>query len=383
MNSSLEKIIEYIINNFKYGSELNETEIETLFRRFPINEECKKEIYSELDSLEIKIIPLKNDTSISNSKQLLVNEQGKNEDYSFLDDIEFEELDDIIAGDGFKKDISKLIEVIDRKYNLEYLEDYSISKDNPESRLLSLSRLTAANEKLIWKVVMRYKQFVTTSFDADDMYQAGAEGLLEAIERFDLSKGYQFSTYATWWIKQSISRSICNYSTTIRLPVHMHEEVVRFTRLENRMIDENNYEIDDEILAREYGCAKEKINQLRKYRSLANLTSLSKSVGEDGDSTIEDFVEDQINDSPDVAFEKIELKNIIKELCDTKLKPKEKEIIDLRFGLTDNIPRTLEEIGKKYNVTRERIRQIEVKAIRKLTTNCIKKRLGDFYDDSE
>ena len=206
MNSNLEEIIEYIINNFKYGSELNEVEIEVLFQRYSINEECKKYVYDEIDSLKITLIPIERN---DNSYDLVrLGEEEIIDDYSFLDDIEFEPLDDVFSGDEFKEDISNLNEVIDKKYNLEYIEDYKNADSDSKVRMISLSRLAEANEKLIWKVVEKYKQFATSSFDVDDMYQAGVIGLIKAAERFDISKGYQLSTYATWWIKQSISRSI-------------------------------------------------------------------------------------------------------------------------------------------------------------------------------
>ena len=252
-------------------------------------------------------------------------------------------------------------------------KELAIAVENGD--LEAKQRLAEANLRLVVSIAKRY---VGRGMQFLDLIQEGNMGLIKAVEKFDYTKGFKFSTYATWWIRQAITRAIADQARTIRIPVHMVETINKLTRIQRQLIQELGREPSAEEIAEKMdGMTPEKVREIQKI-SLEPV-SLETPIGEEDDSHLGDFIEDEGAMSPDdyAANEllKDELNEVLLELTD-----REEKVLRLRFGLDDGRTRTLEEVGKEFSVTRERIRQIEAKALRKLKHPSRSKRLKDFLD---
>ncbi|HHY81851.1 MAG TPA: sigma-70 family RNA polymerase sigma factor [Clostridiales bacterium] len=262
------------------------------------------------------------------------------------------------------------------KVNLNKLTNEQLCVMYQKGYRQALDALIIKNENLVWSRVKIHGRSFRHKLDDDDLFQYGVIGMMIAAKKFDTIKESKFTTYAIWWIDQQILRSIADYGFTIRLPVHAFDSLIKIMRVFRENPDCSKDQIYEKV--KEYGFSRSKFESLLNIaHNILSITSLNTYVGEDEDSELSNFVKDDISQSIEEQIEQKELKHIVKELLNT-ITPKEQKVLKLRYGIEDNRQRTLEEVGKEFNVTRERIRQIEARALRKLRHPSRSKLLKDF-----
>ncbi len=287
------------------------------------------------------------------------------------------ELSDADAGaEGVSTDdpVKVYLKEIGRVPLLSPEEEIDLSIRIAEGDSYAKKRLSEANLRLVVSIAKRY---VGRGMQFLDLIQEGNLGLIKAVEKFDYTKGFKFSTYATWWIRQAITRAIADQARTIRIPVHMVETINKVKKVSSQLLHKNGHEPTAEEIALELEMPSEKVREV--MRVAQEPVSLETPIGEEEDSHLGDFIPDEEAPAPADAASHLLLKEQLRDVLET-LTPRESKVLSLRFGLEDGRPRTLEEVGKEFEVTRERIRQIEAKALRKLRHPSRSKKLKDFLD---
>ena len=283
-------------------------------------------------------------------------------DIDFSDDEEDVDLDaiDLLEGVGTEDPVRMYLKEIGTVPLLTADEEMELAKKKAQGDESAKERLIEANLRLVVSIAKRY---TGRGMSFLDLVQEGNLGLIKGVEKFDYTKGYKLSTYATWWIRQSVTRALADQARTIRVPVHMVETINKMSKMQRKLTLELGYEPSVAELAKALDMSEDKVMEIMQIAR--EPASLETPIGEEDDSNLGDFVADVNTVTPEGNVESVMLRDHIDALLGD-LKERERQVIELRFGLRDGHPRTLEEVGKEFNVTRERIRQIEAKALRKL-----------------
>ena len=297
------------------------------------------------------------------------------EDLEAVEDIKLDEIDlNNIDGVNIDDPVRMYLREIGRIPLLSYDEELELAKKVLEGDEEAKQKLAESNLRLVVSIA---KKYVGRGMLFLDLIQEGNMGLIKAVEKFDYTKGYKFSTYATWWIRQAITRAIADQARTIRIPVHMVETINKLIRTSRHLLQQLGREPTPEEIAEEMEIPVERVMEIQKIAQ--DPVSLETPIGEEDDSHLGDFIQDDDSPAPQDAAAYTLLKEQLEEVMKT-LTPREAKVLKLRFGLEDGKSRTLEEVGKEFQVTRERIRQIEAKALRKLRHPSRSKKLKDYMN---
>ena len=352
---------------------LDVTEINDFFIGDNLGPEQMEQIYNFLEEKHIDVVPVIDDNILAEDP-LLLDDDDLDVDDSFLKDAEDIELDavDLLEGIGTEDPVRMYLKEIGTVPLLSADEELVLAKRKAEGDESAKERLIEANLRLVVSIAKRY---TGRGMSFLDLVQEGNLGLIKGVEKFDYTKGYKLSTYATWWIRQSVTRVLADQARTIRVPVHMVETINKMSKMQRKLTLELGYEPSVTELAEALEMSEDKVMEIMQIAR--EPASLETPIGEEDDSNLGDFVADNNVLTPEGNVESVMLREHIDALLGD-LKERERQVIVLRFGLEDGHPRTLEEVGKEFNVTRERIRQIEAKALRKLRNPVRSKRIRDF-----
>ncbi len=358
--------IQSLIDKAKAKGTLTNTEIFAALSDTDYDIDEIDKLYEALDSLGIDVNACFEDEALLGSAE---------DDLENDLDFDRENMEKSLASEGLMIDdpVKQYLKEIGRVPLLDAEREAELARRTSEGDEKAKKELVEANLRLVVSIAKRY---VGKGLFFLDLIQEGNLGLMKAVSKFDYTKGYKFSTYATWWIRQAITRAIADQARTIRIPVHMVETIHKVTKTSRELLQEKGREVSAEEIAKELdGMNPERVREIMKIAQ--DPISLETPVGEEEDSHIGDFIEDQESPAPAEAASYELLREQLNEVLRT-LTPREEQVLRLRFGLEDGRQRTLEEVGQQFNITRERIRQIEAKALRKLRHPSRSKKLRDY-----
>ena len=365
-----EKLNQLLLLARKKRNVLENQEVLDFFIGESLDSDRLDQIYDFLESSKVDVL------SMGGEELDLDEDLFMEEDIEEEEEIDMESIDlSVPEGVSVEDPVRMYLKEIGKGPLLSSEDEIELAKKIELGDEESKQRLTEANLRLVVSIAKRY---VGRGMQFLDLIQEGNLGLIKAVEKFDYRKGYKFSTYATWWIRQAITRAIADQARTIRIPVHMVETINRLVRVSRQLLQELGREPVPEEIAARADMQLERVREIMKVSQ--EPVSLETPIGEEEDSPLGDFIqEDQVSVPADAATFTM-LHEQLMEVLDT-LTEREQKVLKLRFGLNDGRPRTLEEVGKEFNVTRERIRQIEAKALRKLRHPSRSKKLKDYLDD--
>ena len=350
---------------------LDINDINDFFKGVSLTPEQLENIYTYLEGKNIDVLRVMTDEQTDLESMVLDDDDNFTNDEDNEEDIDLDAID-LLDGIGTEDPVRMYLKEIGTVPLLTAEEETELAKRKAEGDVEAKERLIEANLRLVVSIAKRY---TGRGMSFLDLVQEGNLGLIKGVEKFDYTKGYKLSTYATWWIRQSVTRVLADQARTIRVPVHMVETINKMSKMQRKLTLELGYEPSVAELAQALDMSEEKVMEIMQIAR--EPASLETPIGEEDDSNLGDFVADSNAVTPEGNVESVMLREHIDILLDD-LKDREKQVVILRFGLEDGHPRTLEEVGKEFNVTRERIRQIEAKALRKLRNPVRSKRIRDF-----
>ena len=367
----LQAVLQNLIAQGRKDGMIRSSDLNTQLEGMDLTPEKIEEIYDSFEAMNIQVVSADLDLDLGDDLDV-----GILDDDIDLADVEEEDLVDpvdLAAEYNLDDPVRMYLKEIGQIKLLSAEEEVELAKRVSEGDQNAKNKLTEANLRLVVSIAKKYSG---RGLHILDLIQEGNTGLIRAVDKFDWTKGNKFSTYATWWIRQAITRAIADQARTIRVPVHMVEVINKATRCNRKLVQELGREPTVEEIAAELGLPVEKI--IEANRTAADTLSLDTPVGDEEDTSIGSFVEDERTPGPADATSNAMLAEALKEILDT-LTEREADVLRMRFGMYDGRTHTLEEVGQNFGVTRERIRQIENKAIRKLRHPSRAKRIKDFY----
>ena len=376
-NTLIKKLEKLVAHAKSKHNTVDAGEINDFFVGDNLSPEQMDQIYSYLENRNIDVVPVLDEAMLNADPAL--DDIGLDldlDDDSFMKDAEDEDIDldavDLLEGIGTEDPVRMYLKEIGTVPLLTADEELELAQRKADGDEAAKERLIEANLRLVVSIAKRY---TGRGMSFLDLVQEGNLGLIKGVEKFDYTKGYKLSTYATWWIRQSVTRALADQARTIRVPVHMVETINKMSKMQRKLTLELGYEPSVAELAEALDMTEDKVMEIMQIAR--EPASLETPIGEEDDSNLGDFVADSNVVTPEGNVESVMLREHIDALLGD-LKERERQVIVLRFGLEDGHPRTLEEVGKEFNVTRERIRQIEAKALRKLRNPVRSKRIRDF-----
>ena len=365
-----EKLAELIELAKKKKNVLEYQEINEFFKDFPLDAEHMDKVFDFLEANGVDVLRIQendmDDLIMNDDEEITISEE---------DEVDMENIDlSVPEGVSIEDPVRMYLKEIGKVPLLTAEEEIDLAKRMENGDESAKKRLAEANLRLVVSIAKRY---VGRGMLFLDLIQEGNLGLIKAVEKFDYRKGYKFSTYATWWIRQAITRAIADQARTIRIPVHMVETINKLIRVSRQLLQELGREPQPEEIAKEMNMSVDRVREILKISQ--EPVSLETPIGEEEDSHLGDFIQDDNVPVPADAAAFTLLKDQLVEVLGT-LTEREQKVLRLRFGLDDGRARTLEEVGKEFNVTRERIRQIEAKALRKLRHPSRSRKLKDYLD---
>ena len=347
-------------------------EINDYFKDMPLDAEQMDKVFDYLDAKSIDVLRISDNGSDSDDDILLLSDD---DDEGKEDDVDMEKIDlSVPEGVSIEDPVRMYLKEIGKVPLLSAEREIELAQRMENGDEEAKKELAEANLRLVVSIAKRY---VGRGMLFLDLIQEGNLGLIKAVEKFDYHKGYKFSTYATWWIRQAITRAIADQARTIRIPVHMVETINKLIRVSRQLLQELGREPTPEEIAKELDMPVDRVREILKISQ--EPVSLETPIGEEEDSHLGDFIQDDNVPVPAEAAAQTLLKEQLDEVLDT-LTEREQKVLRLRFGMNDGRARTLEEVGREFDVTRERIRQIEAKALRKLRHPSRSRKLRDYLD---